>query len=57
MDTPKYVELDGAWHQIVEGEQTACGEPVPFGSTWVGSPDGAAIHCGENATKPKAKKR
>lgn len=52
----QYTFLDDAWHPIALEEHTECGLPIPHGNGWVRDvPDGDTIHCGENATKPKAK--
>lgn len=48
-----YVELDGAWHLIGDDEHTECGIVIPQATLWTRElPE--RIHCGPDATKPKA---
>jgi len=43
----QYVTLpdDKAAHIIGDGQRTACGEPLPYGSAWTTEPDGKV--CGD----------
>lgn len=49
-----YVNLEGAWHPIADDEHTPCGLVVPPLTPW-GDPGDEPIHCGPDATEPKAK--
>jgi hypothetical protein len=51
----RYVEIDGAWHEIGEDEHTTSGLVIPPLATWVEElPEGAEL-AGEPAETPKAK--
>lgn len=51
MDFPKYTEIDGKAHLIVEGEHTECGLVIPHGNGWVKEPEGK-VHCGKKPEAP-----
>lgn len=52
----RYVEIDGAWHEIGEDEHTTSGLVIPPLSTWVDElPEGAKLASEEPAETPKPK--
>ena len=51
---PQYVELDGVWHLIGDGQRTECGIALPYDSPWTNELP-KKVHCGPDADKAKKK--
>jgi hypothetical protein len=50
-----YVEIDGKWHEVTDGEHTTSGLVIPPLTPWVRElPEGATL-AGEEPEKPKSK--